>query len=155
MSYSAFQEMKKQINEALEISSKAPLSLQKEVFEMLMRAIQTDGFDRNYKQEIEEKSKGFMPIKDFIEKAKPSSNIERNLCFTYFCNKIGIQPVTIEVIQACYELIGKQLTFNLQQSLRDSCSKRYQYLYLSDTNTYEIGKNAEQFISSIEEELAK
>ena len=155
MSYSTFLQTKKMIVEALEISKQAPIAQQQNVFETLMKAIQADGFERDYKQEIEEQSKIFMPIERFIEICRPSSNIERNLCFAYFCNRIKIDPVSINHIQACYELIGNSLNFNLQQSLRDTCSKRYGYLYTTDSNCYKIAPNANDFISSIEEELSK
>src|SRR5688572_5935638 len=68
---------------------------------------------------------GTPPLKDFIAKYDPKSNLERNIVFiAYLKDELKIEKVNINHIWTCYDDIGGTLPVNLKQSIYDTSSRQ-------------------------------
>lgn len=154
MQKSNFDTIYDQIEKALKLSDRVPSEFKNAVFSSLLEALERDGFDKDYKQIILKCSQGHQKLIDYIHERTPSSYIERTLFMVnYLQNVINIGVVTKEHIEACYEICEISKPKSLTQNIRDLCSKRYDYLYLADSNSYKIGKEGAKFIRRVESDL--
>jgi len=87
-------------------------------------------------------------LKDFYAEKAPGSNIEKNVVFVYYLEKIlEITGITINHILTCYGEINLPIPINLRQSIVDTSSTRYGYLngIMKDLKISVKGGNFVQF----------
>lgn len=91
---------------------------------------------------------GKKSLKDFYTGKAPGSNIEKNVVFVYYLEKIlEITNITISHVFTCYREVNLPLPVNLRQSLVDTSSSRYGYLngIMKDLKISVQGDNFVQF----------
>lgn len=126
---SAFDEKCEKILQIIDIVDKVPSGSKEEVFKMLLDAVKSCDSKNVYEEEIAQLTDGGQLLKDYIKEKKPQSNIERTLLFVYFLKeKMGLEEVHLEEVEACYKLSGLDIPGNLAQNLRDTSSSRYGYI---------------------------
>jgi len=85
------------------------------------------------------KPKDKKSLNDFYQEKNPRSNIENNVVFVYYMEKIlNILGITLDHIYSCYKEIGLKTPLNLRQSIADTASNRYGYLDASDMQNIKI-----------------
>lgn len=133
MKLSAFDEMRKKMLQIIDIVDKVPSGLKEEVFKTLLDTAKLCDSRNAYEEEISKLTDNGQLLKAFIKDKKPQSNIERTLLFVYFLKeKLELDEVCLEEIEACYKLSELDVPGNLAQNLRDTSSSRYGYIKLEN-----------------------
>jgi len=92
------------------------------------------------------KPSGLRSLQDFYNEKLPQSNIENNLVFVYYLQKIlSISGITMDHIFSCYKDVGLKVPLSLRQSIADTAS-RYGYLDTSNMQDIRVIIRGENFI---------
>lgn len=142
-----FESLLSAVNKINEVVSRAPVSVQDELYRILLAAYQNDNDSEDIKQRINEETENGKLLKEFLHEKSPNSNIERSLLFVYFLSHKAKNPIiniNAEHIQYCYSLCELTPPKNTVQSLRDCSSSRYRFLKWVQ-NHYEVAPRGLEF----------
>lgn len=147
MNSNQFDDLFEKISKISDLSERVPSNFRNDVFTTLYKALK-DGNDIPIQLDnIAKDSIDRLSLKTFIEDKKPASNIERSLLFVYYLENNSDEPITIELIAACYQICNLKEPGNLGQNLRDACSSRYGYLAVN-ADTYATTAKGKAFCNS-------
>lgn len=147
MNSDKFEELYNQISRISDLSERVPSNFRNDVFTTLYKALKDNNEESMLLDNIAKDTIDRISLKTFIEDKKPASNIERSLLFVYYLENNSDEPITIELIAACYQICNLKEPGNLGQNLRDACSSRYGYLAVN-ADTYATTKKGKEFCNS-------
>lgn len=138
MSNDNFEIVYERLERALELSDKFPSHLKPSVLTYLVDAMKKDGQAEDYVDKFMVYTFNNETLDIFMKRLRPSSNIERTLFIVYFLECAGVDSITQEHIEAGYDFCKATKPKSMLQNIHDLCSKRYNLLYMSDSNSYNV-----------------
>ncbi|MDF2691419.1 MAG: 3-hydroxydecanoyl-ACP dehydratase [Gammaproteobacteria bacterium] len=89
-------------------------------------------------------------VQDYLEKYKPSSNLDRNVVFTkYLTTEHPDQKVNLDAIFTCYMNTGVAPPGSLYQSVADTSKSKYGYLDAADMQDIKIVYKGEVLLQNL------
>lgn len=130
-----------EIQKIKNLSEEVPSEFKNKVFKLLFDKLTENESRSPHAERILSLTGNGKMLRDFMEKKHPQTNLDRSFLIVYLLDKImGIDKITVDCVEACYQILGYEIPKSLYQNMRDLVT-RYAYLQ-SDGGNYRIDEDA-------------